>query len=53
MGVFEKLFGGLAMATPVSTQSLRSQRCDFADLVQPRDYSVTAFQRRTGSALAR
>ncbi|MCS3650137.1 hypothetical protein GGQ08_001430 [Salinibacter ruber] len=26
---------------------------DFADLVQPRDYSVTAFQRRTGSALTR
>jgi len=29
----QKLFGGLSAATPVSTRSLRSQRCDFADLV--------------------
>ena len=59
----EKLFGGLSMATPVSTRShststssrtlraLRSQRCDFADLVHPRrrsGYSVTAFPAQNG-----
>jgi hypothetical protein len=30
----QNLFGGLSTATPVSTRSLRSQRCDFVDLVQ-------------------
>ena len=60
---WEKLFGGLSMATPASTLShststssrtlraLRSQRCDFADLVHPRrrsGYSVTAFPAQNG-----
>ena len=60
---WEKLFGGLSMATPASTRSrststssrtlraLRSQRCDFADLVHPRrrsGYSVTAFPAQNG-----
>ena len=48
------------MATPESTRSLRSQRCDFVDLVQsgnysvvtlpaqPGDYSVTVFPAQNG-----
>ena len=56
----ENLFGGLSPATPESTRSLRSQRCDFMDLVQsgnysvvtlpaqPGDYSVTAFPAQNG-----
>ena len=51
--MIEKLFGGLSMATPESTRSLRSQRCDFADLVQPGTTRSLCSQRRTGSALAR
>ena len=30
----QKLFGGRSVATPVSTRSLRSQRCDFVVLAQ-------------------
>jgi hypothetical protein len=30
----QKLFGGRSVATPESTRSLRSQRCDFVDLAQ-------------------
>ncbi|MFB6272590.1 MAG: hypothetical protein ABEL51_06820, partial [Salinibacter sp.] len=34
--------------SPETTWSLRSQRCDCVDLVQPGNYSVTAFPAQNG-----